>query len=223
MRTASALLTATALVALAATPAMAKSAFDGPYVGVAAGYTWFNPDARTTTPNTGLNERVDESVDGLTGVAFLGYGQTFDNFYLGGEAELGWSDLDKTVRVGTNPYTYESGLTYGLSARVGYVVTPDTLLYGRVGWQRTELDVKGQLNNVVTIGGFIPRVNESKDIDAWRLGAGVEHVIGPNLLARAEYVYTNYEDVTLRYTGNVATQKLNPDEHAVRVGVAYRF
>lgn len=223
MRIASALLGASALVALSAAPALAQSAFDGPYAGVAAGYTWLNPDARTTTPNNILNERVDESADGFTGAAFLGYGRTFDNFYLGGEVELGWSDLEETFRVGANPYGYEAGLTYGLSARAGVLADKDTLLYGRVGWQRTELDVTSQLNNVITIGGFIPAINESQDLDAWRVGGGVERVIGQNLLARAEYVYTNYEDLTLRYTGNVASQSLSPEEHTVRVGIAYRF
>ncbi len=223
MRIASALLGATALVALSATPALAKSAFDGPYVGVAAGYTWLNPDSETRVPGTNLNDRVDESADGFTGAAFFGYGRTFDAFYLGGEAEIGWSDLEETFRVGPNPYGYEAGLTYGLSARAGYLVDRDTLVYGRVGWQRTELDVTSQLNNIVTIGGIIPRIDESQDLDAWRVGGGVERVVGQNLLVRAEYNYTNYEDVTLRYTGNLGSLELSPEEHTARVGIAYRF
>jgi outer membrane immunogenic protein len=213
---------ASIMAALSAAPALADSRFDGPYVGAAAGYSWAKPDSVATIPAVG-REAVDKRVDGFSGVGFVGFGRTFDALYLGVEGEIGFTDAEATNRVGTNPYGFETGLTYGLSLRAGVLATPDTLIYGRVGWQRTELDIKSQLNNVVTIGGFIPRINQSQDLDGWRLGGGVERAIDDNLLARVEYNYTNYEDVTTFYTGNIGRLALSPDEHSVRVGLAYRF
>lgn len=206
-RITSALFGATALVALSATPSLAASVFDGPYVGVYTGYSDAGLDATTTAGNS------DKSVDGWAFGGYAGYGRTFDRFYFGGEGEVGYNDTNGKLNTTDVNGKIDGDVTYGLSARAGYLVSDTLLAYGRVGWERSKFELKG------TAGGVTGKDNV--DLDGIRFGGGVEAAVLPNVLVRAEYTYTNYEnkDFTL---GTIAGEA-KPDESALRVGVAYRF
>lgn len=217
-RISAALFGATAVVALSTAPAFAKSVFDGGYIGAAAGYSWLKPNGDTAITGA-ATQKVDRTVDGLTGAVFLGYGQTIDTVYIGIEGEIGYSDLDKSSTIGSNRYDFDAGASMGISLRAGLLATPDTLVYGRLGWQRTDLDVSGRLASVTGT----PTMDENEHLNGWRIGAGVEHALTDNILARLEYNYTDYESYKVAYGQNVASTNAEPHENTVRVGVAYRF
>lgn len=207
-RFAYAMLGGVALMTVAAAPSFAQSAFDGPYVGVYTGYTTSNDTTRAPGAKADLN------LDGWTYGGFFGYGKTFDRLYLGGEGELGGLELsDKTKLVGGRVTGLDGNETYGISARAGYLVTNDALVYGRVGWQRTNYEVNSALAGT--------SVSKSDTLNGVRVGGGVEYAVTDNILARLEYNYTDYE--ALKYTAGGTAYSLQPDDSQIRVGVAYRF
>lgn len=206
-RFASALLAGAALTVVATAPAMARSPFDGAYVGAFAGYS--DGDVDTTVGSIA----DDTGIDGFTFGGYTGYGKTFDKLYIGGEAEIGYTDLDGSGTVGSLSASYETDWSYGLSARAGYLVTPTVLAYGRVGYQWTEFE--GTATSAATA------VNFDRTFDGWRLGGGVEVAITDNLLSRVEYTYTDYDTYDL--TAGASVGGLEPSDHAVRIGLGYRF
>lgn len=196
-RIASALLGGVALVAVGAAPSLAQSPFDGPYVGVFTGYT----DTKASAASGPANANIDQ--DGFLYGAYAGYGKTFDKFYLGGEAEIGSASLSGTSgSVGGLPVDLDTNESWGVSARAGYLVTDNALLYARAGWQRTNYDV--------TVGTGANRITVGDNLDGYRLGGGLEYAVTDNVLLRTEYNYVNYDDTNFR-------------DNQVRVGVAYRF
>ncbi|MBP7335568.1 outer membrane beta-barrel protein [Niveispirillum sp.] len=196
-RIASALLGGVALVAVGAAPSLAQSPFDGAYVGAFTGYTDNNASA------TSGAARADIDRDGWLYGAYAGYGQTFDKFYFGGEAEIGTASLSgNSGTVAGLPTKLNTNESWGLSARAGYLLTDTTLLYARAGWQRTNYDV--------TVGTGANRIKVSDNLDGYRLGGGLEYAVTDNVLVRTEYNYVNYDNTNFR-------------ENQVRVGVAYRF
>ncbi|MFY8093919.1 MAG: outer membrane protein [Niveispirillum sp.] len=196
-RIASALLGGVALVAVGAAPSLAQSPFDGAYVGVFTGYSDTNASATSGTANANID------ADAWLYGAYAGYGKTFDKLYLGAEAELGSASLSSNSGTVAGFATkLDANESWGLSARAGYLVADDVLLYGRAGWQRTNYDV--------TVGTGANRIKVGDNLDGYRLGGGLEYALTDNVLVRTEYNYVNYDDTNFR-------------ENQVRVGVAYRF
>lgn len=195
-RIASALLGGVALVAVGAAPSLAQSPFDGAYVGVFTGYTNDDASAKSGTAT------ADFDADGWLYGAYAGYGQTFGKIYLGGEAEIGSADLSGSGTVAGLRSKLDANESWGLSARAGYLVNNDVLLYGRAGWQRSNYDV--------TVGTGTSKIKVGDNVDGYRLGTGVEYAVTDNVLARLEYNYTNYDDTNFK-------------QNQIRVGVAYRF
>lgn len=203
-RFAYALLGSIALVGAATAPSLAQSTvFNGPYVGVFAGYDF--SDTETTAPGVAQ----DLNQDGKSFGGYLGYGQTFDRFYVGAEGEIGGNDLNGSKNVAGRITSLDANESYGLSVRGGYLVTDNALLYGRVGWQRTNFEVNS--------GGL----SLHDDLDGVRFGGGLEVAMTDNLLARLEYNYTDYD--ALKYSVGTANYSVQPDGGQLRLGVGYRF
>lgn len=206
-RFASALFAASALAAVTTAPALAQTAFDGPYVGAYTGYAFGSNEAETGTTKTDLD------ADGWTYGAYVGYGKTFDRLYLGAEAEFGGTDIEGDGTSGTFVGALDTKESFGLSARAGYLFADNILGYARLGWQQT--DVRAVALSGATASSF------KDELDGIRYGVGSEIALTPNILARVEYNYTDYEKAKF----NLGTQRvgIQPDSSEVRVGIAYRF
>jgi opacity protein-like surface antigen len=115
-----------------------------------------------------------------------------------------------------------------LRARIGYLVTPDTLLYGTFGvaWQEIEARVTcgAGICGVNPITPF--SVSKSDTVTGWTGGLGVEQMISPHLALRAEYRYSDYETFTATY-GSRATLGVTSDidmrTHIGTFGLTYKF
>lgn len=110
-----------------------------------------------------------------------------------------------------------------LRGRLGYLVTPSTLIYGTAGpaWQRFAL------TSVCDIGcGIVTTTQGTRR--GWAIGAGVETEIGGHWLARAEYRYANFGTAreTLDYgvpLSTTATVDFKLSTSTALFGLAYRF
>lgn len=176
-----------AVAALALTPAVAQAeAFNGAYGGVELGW-------ESNRSNLG---------DGFNYGLVAGYNKKVaDSLVLGVEGKAGLSTADKDFTLGGAETEVEAGRSLGIAARVGVLATPQTMVYGKIGYEnvRTKVKIEDALGK--TKNGF--------NTDALVLGAGVEHAFTSNTTFRVGYDYTDGEDGFRR--------------HAVKSAVAFHF
>ena len=194
-----------ALLAAAAiaTPALAQTAgttnFNGGFIGGQLGWQQDRQslDVATVPPTT-----VRAKGDGLAYGGQLGYDFNLGSAVIGIETSL-------TGRTGTNrfpTFDLEPGRTINVTARAGFLVSPEGLLYARGGYSNARFSV--------TNGAAESR-------DGYTVGAGYEHMLGRNVSARLEYNYSDYGNDVLPGAGGPST--LNYHRHAVMTGVNFRF
>ncbi|MGJ4919237.1 outer membrane protein [Bradyrhizobium oligotrophicum] len=242
-----------------ASPVVAAPSWTGVYAGVSVGARWADNDWRTSdiSPNFGAGVFVPTAGTGgaMDSVAariggYLGVNWQFAPSWVAGlEGDLGWADNKTTA----NPLPGTTGLFFGaplvglptgsvketwdgsVRARLGYLVTPDTLVYGSggVAWQRLELNA----NCTVVPGNAFCFGNPHNETQAstrvgWTVGGGVEHMLGGHWIVRADYRYADFGTWTQtffvpggvgpgfddRFTAHVTTRT-----HTATVGLAYKF
>jgi outer membrane immunogenic protein len=175
----------------------------GFYVGAHVGYGF----ART---DIGLGPLA--SLDGLGSNGWtiggkLGYDWQFAQRWVAGlVAEGNLSDINSELNV--LGFSAEAKLqhSYAVRARLGYLVTPSTMLYGTAGWSWT----KGK----VSVPGFI---GVSEDFNGLVVGAGIETNISGNWFLSAEYLYNFYGKA------NFGPLSIRPNVGEARLGLTYKF
>lgn len=90
----------------------------------------------------------------------------------------------------------------------GYLVTPETLVYGKVSYESATDDVTSS----------VPANSDSADIKGVGLGFGVRTMIDKNWFAQAEYKQTKFD----KKLSNAGTN-LDVKNSVVSVGIGYRF
>jgi outer membrane immunogenic protein len=199
------IVTSVAALALATGIASAASAepFNGPFVGVQAG--WNQDDVGT--PSTALGDvPVDGSQDSFSGGVFAGYDyKVSPRVVIGAEAGIQFGADDSIVRDGSAALvTVDPKRSLDLTARAGYLVTDNTLLYARGGY--TNARVRTSIEDAAGVR------SASTNRDGWLVGGGVEHAINDNISARAEYRYSDLSEGDGKF-----------DRHQALFGIAYRF
>ena len=141
---------------------------------------------------------------------------------VGPEAEVTWSTaktkFDNGDFEGFGIGNVKTNRDLYLGARLGYVVSPSTMVYAKGGYTNAKFDVRNGDGTVVT--------NRDIDADGWRIGAGIEQAVSNNVFAKLEYRYSNYEKGELDYTGDIPDGQrfdLDLDRHQVVAGVGVRF
>ena len=209
---------AASTAAVVATPALAQSGgpFDGPRIGVIAGYDGLRPGRGADSDISS-----DNGADGFLYGVDAGYDHQMGRFVLGAEGEISGS----TAKTADDPDTTDA-LGYGrvkagrdlyAGVRAGYLVGPSTMLYAKGGYTNARLDLTAADGTTTTGQHF--------NLDGYRLGAGVEQAIGSNTYAKLEYRYSNYGNARLEYANGANTNNLNvdTDRHEVVAGVGFRF
>ena len=159
-----------ASISMAGTASAQESVFEGFYVGGQAGYSIIDVDISVA----GVGSASDD-MDGFGGGGFIGFGGTNGSLYGSIEAELGYDGADWSESAGGISADLEAQLTYGLGFRAGWIAADNLLIYGRVGWIRTNVEA-----SVTGLG------SDDEDFDGLRIGGGVEGKIGDNIGVRGE-------------------------------------
>ena len=225
-------------VAIAA-PAAAQSdsAFTGPRAEILGGYDTLRSgsDVDVDTDNDGIfeNNTLDQSVDGFAYGVALGYDIDAGPVVLGLEGEYmdstGRQEGDEDVNA---PFGYRINLKRDLyiGARIGAKVTPTTLLYAKGGYTNTA--VESRFQDRAEADGVDLNFDDSQQVDGYRLGAGIEQVIGTGgngngsgAFVKLEYRYSNYS--SLKYNDTLFNDNneigVDLDRHQVVAGVGFRF
>jgi len=179
-------LIASAMLATAAiaTPALAQDA----------------PAPTTDKPFQGFSITAITGIDGTsalgdnaTGVMYggqVGYDLQSGKAVFGVEAEAAGASTKYCVSpTATTRFCDKAGRDLYVGGRVGYVVGKSTMIYAKGGYTNAR--------DTVTYTDSVTPANNSRGAgnqDGWRAGVGVETKLGTNLVAKAEYRYSNYSN-----------------------------
>jgi outer membrane immunogenic protein len=165
----------------------------GPYIGVHAGYGW--------------QRAANADNDGAMLGGFVGYNVQFDNspIVVGVETDLNWSDQDGKRSRNGGRFKQESDWNGAVRGRIGYAFDR-FLVYGAAGVAYQDREVKRPNGR-----------RDSKTAVGWTVGGGVETALTDNVVARAEYRYSDYG------SDRIAGAKSSATEHRVMGGIAVKF
>lgn len=207
------LVIATVAAGLAATPALAQGqvsspedrGFTGPRVEGVVGWD----HVRDQTPGGGRT-----SSDGVVYGGQLGYDFQAGGAVLGVEGELTGSSTDTDafdVAAPGDRLRLKAKRDLYIGGRVGYAVTPSTLLYAKAGYTNARIGS----DYSTTTGNTTTTVSTHEDFDGYRVGAGAELKLSGNAYLKGEYRYSHY--------GDQGGMNLDVDRHQVIGGVGIRF
>jgi outer membrane immunogenic protein len=182
--------------ALLSTQANAE-VFNGPFIGVQAGWEQNNLD----DPFSIITDKSKRS--GVQYGINAGYDMKLtENFVLGVQADLGFTTGSDTRILGTSIARLKPQRSFDFSARAGFLAAPSTLFYVRTGYSNARFKLEETVNAVKSrIAG---------NSDGWMLGGGLEHAFTDKISGRLEYRRTDLEG-----------EKNNRNQ--MLVGVAYHF
>ena len=114
------------------------------------------------------------------------YGKTFDQLYLGAEAELESADSElKFVRgINRRDMRVSREQAGGLSARIGYVSDSNSLLFTLLGAMRSEFHTDYSFQDV--------SVSNDQTLTGVQVGLGVEVPLSQYLAWRMDYSWRDY-------------------------------
>lgn len=202
--------------------------WSGCYVGIQAGYGWARDEADETVTGTGAPSIFSPAETGSPSGALAG-GMLGCNWQGGGplvvgvEADVEWSDIGGSAvsypLTGVPPDTYEASIRSqaSLRGRIGYA-------FDRALFYVTGGVAFANIRHDYTTAG-LPSEEFSTTRTGWALGAGAEYAFAANWSMRAEYRYADFGTVTnipvVVWAGFTESHRIT--EHAVRLGVTYRF
>lgn len=206
--------------------ARAKVDHDGFYAGIQLGQGSLGSNTsgvhQDDTPTVTSNFTGDFAADtGHNIGGYLGYGATFNKFYLGLEAEAGASDAEWNHVRDPNGRVFgvEKKGSYGLGLRLGYVIDSGALLYTRLGVE------KARFNTDWVKGGN--RDNDvHRDDDVWgsRVGIGAEVPLTDHVFLRFDYSYADYDSYGFTTShDNTDTMTFDNEESLFQVGTTVVF
>jgi len=161
--------------------------------------------------NTALSDTSIGSINGKLGVG--GYGgfnyQVAPWAVVGIEASATWLGASYREQGATLDFLEHANSVYAVTGRAGVLVTPDTLVYGKVGpaW----IDVNG-------FQGFGDSLNQV--LPAAQVGVGIETRVTRNVAVRVDASYTG---ATQTLVINSGSDRYQPSIMQIQVGAEYNF
>ena len=151
----------------------------------------------------------------LYGLA-LGYNFQNGNMVYGGE--LTWSGADVS---GSEECVNPAFQCYGsidsiatLRGRVGYLVQPQTMVYGTLGF--AQANITFGTTNGAGAGG-----EQSRDVGGYVVGLGVEHAFTDRINLRAAILHYQFDEDD--YQTDVLYNDIDGDLTEIELGVVFRF
>jgi len=117
---------------------------------------------------------------------FLGYGKRFINkFYLAVEGFYNVSSNEGNIKFTDSNALYTRELhgtfrqrwQYGIVARPGLYFNESSLLYGRIGYLISNIQLSGGITQTGALGNFSGKFSSDKDCQGFQLGLGVEGAV----------------------------------------------
>jgi outer membrane immunogenic protein len=220
MKYVTALLVAGSAFAVAA-PAMAQDT-DGTFTGFRVEALGGYDVNQAGSSVDGESPNNDESIEGFGYGIGVGYDFNAGGVVLGVEGEL----ADSTAETEFGDDGDFEGFGFGevgagrdlyVGARVGFLASPDLMVYGKGGYTAAKYDVLASDGTTELETDF--------NADGFRIGAGVEYALSGNTFAKVEYRYSNYSEaeIDLDDGDEVDLGEIDLDRHQVMAGFGFRF
>lgn len=166
------------------------------------------------------------------GAGHIGWQRQWARLVGGIELEAGYLGMGSTITRDVTGGSITSGTDIGaygaLSGRMGVLLTPTLLLYGRAGIALADINGKTtQTCDASLCGGAqSTAVSEAKTKSpSWGvlLGAGLEHQFSSRWSGRVEYKYMDFRKELALPTVDGPGWNHGVDVHSLSVGVSYKF
>lgn len=190
----------------------------GCYVGGNIGAGWGRAQI------SGSGGDVSGTNSGFVGGGQIGCDYQIDQWVIGARNMFDGTSLDSGATLPTAllaGYSF-SGSTHWfdtLTARGGYLVQPNVLLYaqGGVAWTQSSQTISNPAG--VGVGQI------SNNTTGWTVGGGVEWMFVPHWSAFLEYNYMNFgtSNATWAGCGSTCSVSVKADSQNVLVGINYKF
>lgn len=189
--------------------------------------SWSGPTIAATVSAVTGTAKIDSSlapgnsIDGFGASAILPTGLIGYNWRIAPRWVFG---IDGGAAPGISTTEIHVSWTEAAHARLGYLLTPATMLYASTGWFGTGFDTTQLIADKV----FVPQ----QRTNALEIGAGVETALDEHWAARFEYQYGFMEtihDVMVNITGTIVPPSVqlpvsvHPQVQSAQVGLVYRF
>ena len=176
------------------TPVLASS-WNGPYLGIDAGYGWGKAKQPFSighgTPLT--STEADADLNGWQAGGHLGWNWKVSSmFVIGAEWEGTWSNISgDDGGSGGDTNEVEAKWETSVAGRAGILVAPNALLYGLAGysWLNADMNKKN-----------VSPVSKSATFNGWTYGGGIEFDICPQWTGRVEYRFNDYDQKRVNMT-----------------------
>lgn len=205
-----------ALFAIIATTSAAHAeVFSGPYVGAQISRDAYEIKTEGTDLGGATLDFDGLSANGIGGGIYVGYDYALSNsVFFGVEANANISSASLSADLGGfADAKVRARESFGLSARVGAMVSDSTALYARGGWQSTKFKSR--------ISDGVDTFRTSTTQDALVYGAGLETRVNPQTSLRVEYVIEDFGSAGLN--NDFGTNGIRVDNNKLSLGVSYRF
>jgi outer membrane immunogenic protein len=184
--------------------------------------------------------------------SYLGYNWQVGRTVLGVEGDFGFADQTTTLAGGaypatpfstggspSNAFSVKTAWDASIRARGGYLIDPALLLYGTAGPSWIHLETTSNCSTLLAAeGDCVPggspglapaSITHGQTKLGYTVGGGLETMLWPNWIARAEYRYSDYgrtSNTDVR-TSAFGVQTVNYDTtvrtHMATFGLAYKF
>jgi len=162
----------------------------GFFLGAHLGYGWSDLDWQfANTPGVATGHTGE---GGLLG-GQIGYNLQFNQLVVGVEADMSGAWVDGSTACPNAGFSCSHTFNWlaSVRGRAGVAVNANrTLLYATAGGAWADVDYAA--TDVATGVSF----GHSERHWGWVAGAGIEHMLAPNLTARVEYLYYGFDTVT---------------------------
>lgn len=242
--------------AMMATHWTASSLFDGIYLNAALGgmravsitsqsLTSYLDVAGHLTGPDGVSGSANINKNSWLGSLAAGYGKTWQRFYGGVEAFINvnkvqfrdiLSDQTNSISGTSTIFSQHSTIQlhpvqYGFDLRPGFLITPKTLFYGRLGLSEASMTLRSSFKDSANnVSGTIPA--KSENLNGLRLGLGLSQAITEHWQVSADYIFTTYGSVATSNTQVITSAqtfeyltalKARLYTNALMLGATYRF
>jgi outer membrane immunogenic protein len=201
------------------------------------------PDSGFVAQFATANPTTFEPDVGFRVSGYVGYNWQFQNWVIGVEGDVAWADNEETLRgipgtflAGNLPLINDTAsvndkLDASFRGRVGYLFAPQALFYvtGGVAWLEKEVTASCNAPGF-PIGwcAVVPQAqSDSNHHIGWTVGGGIEWMLTPNWILRAEYRYSEYQEETYTFFGANPIDSFRFDvdarTHTAYAGIAYKF
>jgi outer membrane immunogenic protein len=193
----------------------------GPYIGISGGIARLkteadNPDNLAGPSNPpGFNTSKTGAILGIQ----AGYNWQAGQLVYGVEADISWTDTDKSYNDGALQYQSEMNWLATFRGRLGW--TPNNLTLFYVTGGAAVADIENRWGTIWQPNAFV--VDSTRW--GWTLGGGVEHMFAPNWTFKVEGLYVDFSNKSDTHVFGITTYRSTFSNSAVigRAGVNLKW